>query len=346
MRAISAAWGGACGGCLLAVTLVARGGDVEVLRAVSGLPAHIAGRFEDLTVCRQAADGTFFVFDRRSHTVFSAARGANAPRELVSVGVEPGRILQPYAFDLAPDDTFVIADAPGNRGRVQIFHATGASLGGFALPGRGAPLVVGGVVMSGVGSLVYSGRSVYLSRPENGALVTEYALDGQTVRMFGELRATGHEQDRDLHLALNSGLVVMNPEGGFYFVFATGVPTIRKYDNAGKLVFQRHIEGIELDEYMKTRPTVWPRRTANGELPVMRPAVRAAAANATGHLWVSLDVPYTYVYDRRGDKQRVVQFRGAGVIAPTNLSFTNAGRILATPGCYLFDPRAGAGSKH
>ena len=106
-------------------------------------------------------------------------------------------------------------------------------------------------------------------------------------------------------------------------------------------MFERHIEGAELDDHMRNRPTTWPRRkTADGELPVVRPAIRAAAADASGRLWVSLDVAYTYVYDPKGDKQRVVQFRAAGLIAPTNLSFTPAGRVLAAPGCYLFDPRS------
>ena len=46
----------------------------ETLRSVGGLPAHIAGRFTELTGCRQTADGSFLVFDRRSHTVFSVER--------------------------------------------------------------------------------------------------------------------------------------------------------------------------------------------------------------------------------------------------------------------------------
>jgi hypothetical protein len=159
-----------------------------------------------------------------------------------------------------------------------------------------------------------------------------------SARSFGDLRATGHEQDRDLHLALNSGLVVINPEGGFYFVFVAGIPVFRKYDASGTLIFERHIEGTELDDYMRDRPTTWPRRkTSEGELPIVRPIVRAAAADARGNLWISLSVPYTYVYDRVGDKQRVVQFRAAGLIGPTSLSLTRAGRIIATPGCFMFD---------
>ena len=214
------------------------------LQSVGGLPAHIAGRFAELTLCRQRADGTFIVFDRRSHTVFSVAPGADEPREIVQIGAEPGRILRPYAFDLAADGSFVVADAPGGRGRVQFFVASGSRLGGFALPGREVPLVTfDGLVLSGLGSLVYNGRSIFVSRPESGSLVTELGADAVSARTFGELRTTGHEQERDLHLALNSGLVVINPEGGFYFVFVAGVPTFRKYDAAGALMFERHIEG-------------------------------------------------------------------------------------------------------
>ena len=57
-----------------------------------------------------------------------------------------------------------------------------------------------------------------------------------------------------------------------------------------------------------------------------------------GQLWVSLAVPYTYVYDTHGDKARTVQFRGAGILSPTSLFFNGAGRLLVTPGCYEFQP--------
>ena len=89
---------------------------------------------------------------------------------------------------------------------------------------------------------------------------------------------------------------------------------------------------------MRNRPTTWPRRaTEERLLPVVRPIVKAAAADAAGNLWLSLDVPYTYVYDRRGEKRRVVQLRAAGLVSPSNLSFTSQGRLLVTPGCSLFD---------
>ena len=173
--------------------------------------------------------------------------------------------------------------------------------------------------------------------PESGALVTELDLDGHPIRQTGNLRPTGHEADRDVHLAMNTGLPVIDPTGGFFFVFQTGVPLFRKYDAAGALVFERHIEGVEIDGIVQTLPSVWPRREIGGDvLPIVFPLIRTAAVDATGQLWVALTLPFTYVYDTRGDKIQTVQFRGAGVLSPTSLFFASPDRLLVTPGCYEF----------
>ena len=62
-----------------------------------------------------------------------------------------------------------------------------------------------------------------------------------------------------MHAALNVGLALLNPAGGYYFVFVSGVPMFRKYDAAGALVFERHIEGLEVDAQLRSLPTTWPR---------------------------------------------------------------------------------------
>jgi hypothetical protein len=312
---------------------------VDTLQSIGALPAHIAGRFTDLTACDQTRDGTYFVFDRRAHAVFSVAPPYDAARELVQIGAEPGRLLRPSAFALADDGSFVVADAPGNQGRIQMFLTSGASIGGFTLSTRTIPsILLDNLVLTGVGSIDYSGHSILISQPEVGALISEYSTDGRVVRTFGELRPTGHEQDRDLHLALNAGLPLINPAGGYYFVFLAGTPLFRKYDAGGKLVFERHIEGVELDDYVRNMPTAWPRRREPeiGEYPILQPAIRTAAADRAGNLWISLVTPYTYVYDPTGDKRRTLQFRGAGIISPRSFFFTYDGRVLVSPGCYAF----------
>lgn len=313
---------------------------VEVLRSIGGLPAHIAGSFQKPIGFQQTDAGQYFVFDRRAHAVYSVT--GDTVKKVIEVGAEAGRVLDPSAFDIDPaDGTFVIADAPGGRQRVQTFTASGSQLGGFTLPGRDVPrLTLGNLVLNGVGSLQFTGRSVILNQPERGALVTELTFDGSPVRTFGALRATGHESDIDLHLALNAGLPLVDPTGGYYFVFQAGVPLFRKYDARGALVFERHIEGPEVDQYLRTLPTSWPRhRTEDGDvIPLVPPAVTTAGVDRRGQLWVSLAAPFTYVYDGSGDKIRTVQFKGADVITPTSLFFTKDGRLLVTPGCYSFRP--------
>jgi hypothetical protein len=198
--------------------------------------------------------------------------------------------------------------------------------------------VTGGFVLSGLGAVEYTGKSVLLNQPELGALIAEYSPAGRNLRTFGDLRRTGHEGDPDVHLALNSGLVVANREGGFYFVFLAGVPQFRKYDAAGQLVFERHIEGREMDPLVQELPTTWRRhKTDLGELPLVLPSVLAAAADTAGNLWISLPVGVTYVYNPDGEKTRTVRFQAAGPVSPIGLSVTPAGRMLVTPGCFIFD---------
>ena len=72
------------------------------------------------------------------------------------------------------------------------------------------------------------------------------------------------------------------------------------------------------------------------EVPFVAPVIRAAAVSPRGELWISMAVPYTYVYDRQGDKIRTVQFYGAGLLGPTSLAFSRTGTLLVTPGCYEF----------
>lgn len=312
---------------------------VETLRAATALPAHIAGAFREPIGFHLGPGGRYYVFDRRAHAVYGVDPDTDAPLMLVRIGGEEGRILQPSAFDMDPsgDGSFVVADAPGSWQRVQQFDLQGLRTGGFTLAGRPAVRVtLGPLVLNGIGSLQYTGESVLINRPETGALVTEYSMSGVVLRSFGALRATGHESERDLHLALNVGVPVVNPAGGLYFVFQTGAPMFRAYDRNGQLRFERHIEGPELDELIRSLPDAWPRRP-DGELPLMMPSVRTATAAHDGSLWISLMPPFTYVYDHLGEKRRTIRFRGAtGVIAPVSLSFHSPGRLLVAPGLYEF----------
>jgi hypothetical protein len=316
-------------------------GQVETLTSAGGLSPAIVGLFREPLGFQQAGSGEYFVFDRRGHSVH-VVDAAGASRKLVQIGGEEGRVLEPSAFGLAPNGTFAVADAPRGQERIQIFDGAGNRLSGFTLPGRATTRIsVGGLTLNGVGTLAFTGRSILLNHPETGSLVTEYTLSGIPIRSLGPIRATGHEEDRELHLAMNAAIPLVDPAGGFWVVFLAGTPAFRKYDRAGALAFERILQGRELDPILAQMPQRWPRRTVDGtEVPLVVPLVRAAALDPSGHLWISfVATPTTYVFDREGEKIRTVQFRAAGIISPTSLAFTARGRVLVTPGCYEFATR-------
>jgi len=313
-------------------------GRVETLRAVGGLPPNICNQFRDPLGLQQTATGVYYVFDRRGHAVYSIDPNGTATRKVVEIGGEEGRLLQPTAFDVAPDGTFIVADAPNGRERLQVFDFAGVWKTGFTLPGRAQTrIAVGGLGLGGVSTLAFLGNGVALNQPETGSLITEYGLAGTPVRSIGVLRPSGHEGDRQLHLAMNTGIPVPHPGGGYYFVFYAGAPAFRRYDARGALLYERVIQGRELDPVIEQMPKQWPRRTVDGsEVPLVVPTVRTAAADRTGHLWISFLTPYTYVFDGDGEKVRTVQFRAAGVVTPSSVFFTRNDRALVTPGCYEF----------
>ena len=314
---------------------------LETLRSVASLPPHIVGSYDEAINFQQDASGTYFVFDRRGHTVHTVDAQKTKSRKILEIGQEDGRVIQPTGFDLTPDGRFVVADVPRGQQRVQTFDRTGKLLSGFFLPGApAARVILANMMLNGASSVQYTGATLLVSHPESGALFTEYSPGGYAQRSIGRLRTTGFEDDSDVHIAMNAGLPLVDPAGGFYYVFITGKPIFRKYSDTGVLLFERHIEGRELDPVLDNQPTKWPRRRIQDrEVPLVTPVIRAAAVNANGELWVSLGVPFTYVFNTDGDKVRTIEFRGAGLISPTSLFFSRNGRLLVTPGCYEFDPK-------
>ena len=313
----------------------------EVLSSARAVPPEVAGRFRDPRAFAQSASGQYFVFDRRGHRVWGIDADMTSAWEIVQLGPEAGRILEPTAFALAPNGSFVVADMPDKLERIQVFSPAGFRQGGFVLAPPARPhLTFADVVMSGVGTLQFTGSSVLLSQPENGWLVTEYSLGGAILRTFGNLRPTGHEDDREVHLALNSGIPLAAPDGGVVFVFQAGEPAFRKYDATGRLEFERRMEGREIDDVVANLPNRWMARSSKEEVPLVPPTIRTAAIDRQGRLWVSFMGINTYVYDRDGDKVRSVEFRGAGLLSPGSLFFSPTGSLLIAPGLYEFDPDA------
>ena len=324
---------------LFAITAQHATHDVEVLRSIGGLPAHIVGQFREPSVFQRSEDGQYFVFDRRAQRVSRIDRNREIATTIVDIGPEQGRIIGASSFDLGSRQRFVVADPPNGRERVQIFDVDGHRVGGFTLPGRAAPrITLDNVVLNGIGSLQFTGQTILMNQPELGGLITKFNLGGQPFHTFGVFRQTGHEGNRDVHLALNTGLPLVAPGDRFYFVFQAGVPMFRKYNAAGALLFERHVEGPELDPIINNLPTNWPRHLdSDGRMiPLIPPTVRTATVDPDGNLWIALSVPYLYVYNPNGEKIRTVRLQAAGKVQPNSLFFADRARMLVTPGCYEF----------
>ena len=180
-----------------------------------------------------------------------------------------------------------------------------------------------------------------MSQPETGALITEYTA--QRRRPPHDRRgcgAPGTKTIRELHLALNSGIPLVDPAGGFFFVFQTGEPVFRKYDAAGQLVFERRIAGTR-DRCPDRRPADDLAAAADRAKASCRWSRRRSAPRRsipTDSSGSPSPSRILYVFDRDGDKVRTVQLRGAGIMAPTSLFFGRHGRLLVTPGLYEFTP--------
>jgi len=318
---------------------------VEVLRPTGGLPPEIVGQMRDPAAFVQTADGKYVVFDRRAQQIYGVDAAKKSLKKLVAIGQPDGQILRPdvFAYNSA-NKTFVVIDGPGSYERVQTFYEDGTPIGRFqrwpARPGD-TKFTVNSVVYRGIGAIALVGRNLITRGQDADGLMSEFDGDGNVVRRIGRLRATGQESDALLHHALNAGIPLVAPDGSIYFVFTAGVPMLRKYSAAGDLIFERHIEGPELDGVLQNLPTSWPRRKGPGEseFPAIDSTVTTAAIDGDGQVWISLGVPFTYVYDAGGNKTRTLQFRGSELMVPTSFFFTKDNRILVTPGCYEFSAK-------
>ncbi len=99
------------------------------MRSSGAVPAYVAGQFREPVGFQQSASGQYFVFDRRAHTVYGLDSQQSSAWTIVTIGGESGKIIDPTAFAVEPNGTFVVADAPNNKERIQIFTRPGSGIG-------------------------------------------------------------------------------------------------------------------------------------------------------------------------------------------------------------------------
>jgi hypothetical protein len=309
---------------------------IETLKSVAAVPAHVLARISEVTDLAATPENDYLILDGRGHALYRVDRAGRTIRRFGQVGSEPGNLMQPSMLSMGPGDIFATLDGADGRQRIQYTATSGLHVGQVYLPTRrGAMSVAGDRLRTNASAIAFTGQTFLVNYPELGSPMVEMDTTGAVLRYIGHLRSGGVTGDPELELALNVGLPVVDPTGGYYFVFQTGVPAFRKYDRAGQLVYERHIEGREIDPLVQALPNSWTTR-ADGARPFSEPIISTAAADREGRLWIATRTSYTYVYER-GEKTRTVLFQGARLIAPSSLFFMRSGRLLVGPDGYEFE---------
>ena len=105
----------------------------------------------------------------------------------------------------------------------------------------------------------------------------------------------------------------------------------RKYDAQGRLVFERHVEGDRARPVRAGPSDDLAETNGRGRRTAHRARLGPNRRGRPGRQPLDLaGVPYTYVYDGNGDKQRTIQFRAAGIIAVNGFFFTQGSRASSS----------------
>ena len=223
----------------------------------------------------------------------------------------------------------------------RLFTADGRRLAGFTLAEREKPRLLLDNDRAERHRLdsVHGRPHPHQSAGDRQRWCPSWSCTAHPMRTFGQLRPTGQKADENVHLALNAGLPLADPTGGYYFVFSAGdpdVPEVRREGHAPVRAPHRRPGSGRLpadDADAMADAADRGRRRAAGGAPGGQDRRRGPRGAAVDRADVARSPTSTTA---AGDKVRTVQFRGASLLSPNSLFFTKDGRVLVTPGCYEF----------
>jgi|CXWL01.1.fsa_nt_gi hypothetical protein len=193
------------------VTAVIEGVEVDLPE-----PILTAGkRVADLSFLR--GKGTVGLLDGDEHLLRFLEDGETR-RELGGIGVRPGDLFYPEAFDWLPEGGVAVHDA-GN-GRIELFDRAGRLTREFWPSTRP------------VGLSVTADGSIFLGEPANGQLVTRYDSRGRRQTSFGALLYASSELER---LSTNRVLLARGEDGELWLAFLHHL-RVRRYSEEGALL--------------------------------------------------------------------------------------------------------------
>ena len=270
--------------------------------------------------------GKYFLTDIDGNRLFVVNSKMEVEREFGRIGSAPGRLFHPGYLDIGGDGTVFVED--GGNERIVKFDEKGQYAGEFR-------------VNAFQGMAVDTQNQLYLGQPEEGKLITVYSSTGTKLRSFGQLKKyseiygdANRDKDVTYKTALNRVRLATDKDGNLYVSFMI-VPLIQKYSPDGTLVFERRLEGPEIDHLMEA---IHKRRyiaTKVDGVDVRIIALDPVIDPANGSILVPLVDGSIYVADREGNKLNLLRpawtNRGDKTFYPFIAGLGANGEFMVTP---------------
>jgi peroxiredoxin len=271
-------------------------------------------------------EGKYFLTDIDNNRLLVINNNMGVEREFGRIGSAPGRLFHPGYLDISGDGTVFVED--GGNERIVKFDQKGHYAGEFR-------------VNAFQGMAVDTQNQLYLGQPEEGNLITVYSSTGTKLRSFGQLKKYSEiygeaNRDKDVlyRTALNRVRLATDRDGNLYVGFMI-VPLIQKYSPDGTLVFERRLEGPEIDRLSEA---IHKRRyiaTKVDGVDVRIIALDPVIDPANGNIMVPLVDGSVYVADREGNKLSLLRpawtNRGDGTFYPFIAGLGANGEFMVTP---------------
>ena len=141
----------------------------DILRPVRAVAPHVAGRFREVRAFQQSPTGHhYYVFDRRAHRVFAVDETFDTPGRSSRLAPSPAESSGRLRSRRRP--TAAASPTRQKDGQERSFNPAGFREAGFTLPDRSRARARPRHGAQRPASILFTGSSILISQPENGAL--------------------------------------------------------------------------------------------------------------------------------------------------------------------------------
>ncbi len=258
----------------------------------------------------------YYVSDRKRHSVIVFNERFEIQREIGGIGSAPGRLFRPGYIEVSDDGIIYVQD--GGNERIQSFTLDGTHLGTFSTEPY-------------MGFAAGTRGEIYLGQPEKGALISVHSREGKLLRSFGKLKDYSdfygeafRDRNEEFSNAINRVRLSVDRDGNILASFML-IPLIQKYTRDGELVFERRLEGPEIDALTQSPSG---RLTMSMDGFVGEIIALEAIPLPNGEIGVVLTDRSIYVADQSGQRLRVLRPSVETNFTPEMTGVTPAGEVL------------------